>query len=201
MEERLVQRFDARSIRERFDSAKAMGLVSTPPAGAPRNAQTNAVKDADALPNVIIGDRNPELFLPHELYVRLVFASIVEDRYKYYRDQAGEKIAVILNVDDFWRELEAASAPYSALLRREQELAQRLNAAGSEERPALLQQIRAVQEPQCAARADALAAAVKAIGRRSLYRVLYEVVAPTMATTTYGDETATQANFVAGGCR
>jgi hypothetical protein len=145
------------------------------------------------------GRRNPELFFPHELFAQLVMTALIDDT----RAETRERLASVIEGDaaTFWSRLEAASAPYAAILTRERALAAQLSSATEDKRVALQQEIVAVQTPQCAARIDALNAAVQAIGKPALYRVLYKAIAPEMSVTAGPELTAERMRFIAGGCR
>lgn len=194
-DERLARRFDPESIRERALPE------ATEPYGARPRIESSAHSDPGKLPNVIIGRRNPELFMPHELFVQLVIASIVEERRDTFRDRLNPMISEIMPTEMFWSRLESASAPYTALLRRELDLAAGLKEASSDDREVLLQQIGTLQEPQCATRADAIRAISAAVGEVPLLRVLYEGIAPTMAVSSSPQMSADDIRFIAGGCR
>ncbi len=196
-DERLAIRFDATSIRARAAHASAEASQRK------LHATTNAESLPDALlPNTIDGKRNPELFMPHELFTSLV-ADLVRgpaERREQVRAKLSAVIRPSMDPDDFWRRFDAAVAPYVALAEREQSLVQRINAASAAERTALFDELRLVQEPMCAARARSLRAAAIAIGRQPLYRLLYEAVAPQMAITMSPAADAQQVKFIAEGC-
>src|SRR5687767_2852133 len=68
-DERLARRFDPAAIRERAYSERRDSNT-----GRAIGAQT---KDGE-LPNVVNGQRNPELFLPHELFAQLVMTALID---------------------------------------------------------------------------------------------------------------------------
>lgn len=183
-EERIARRVDLQSIRARAPKEKAgeYALLGR---------------------SVIDGKRNPELFLPWELYrdAILTYFAMPEDWRARHRALADDELRVITDPIVFWETFEKASEPYILLLRREQMLVDRLNAAPPSERRAMIQQIESEAAPQCAARASGLAAVEKAIGRETLYQFFYEIVAVTHTSTSTGAEQPEQLRFVSRGCR
>lgn len=192
-DERLAQRFDPTAIRARAAFARRDSH-----AGRAIGAHGNEGE----LPNVINGQRNPELFLPHELFAQLVMTALIDDN----RGETRQRLMPLIeethgDASSFWVRLEAASAPYIAILARERALAAQLSAASGYERADLQQELEAIQMPQCSARAEALNAAAQAIGKPVLYRVLYKAIAPEMSVTSGPGLTAEGLRFIAGGCR
>lgn len=183
-EERIARRLDSKSIRARAPEDKA---------------------DEYAIlgKSVINGRNNPELFMPWELFRDAVdtYLAMPGDWRARHKALADDELRVITDPIAFWEAFAKASEPYAAMLRREHMLLVQLNAAAPEDQPALIRQLEEGAEPQCAARARALAAAEKAIGREILYQFLYEIVAVSHTSTTTGHERADQLLFVAGGCR
>ncbi len=187
--ERLARRFDPASISERAAGTTGRSRVNTTSASA------------EDVPNVINGQRNPELFMPYELFMELLQSGVVQDRAAAYRTHKERAIATIANPVDFWTRLEAATVPYTSILFEEKALFAKLNSstASAEDRAAIRAEIEVVQKPACAARAEALRAAAKAIGHENLYRVLYEVVGLDMQiTSTMSRE---QMEIISGGCQ
>jgi hypothetical protein len=180
-EERIARRVDPASIRARAADAK----------------------DADSAYSVIDGKRNPELYLPWELYADAVqqYLAAPDEWAATQRARANDVLRIFTDPIEFWPRFEEASAPYATLIRRERIGLERASTAPANERAAMIQKLKAEQSPQCAARAETLAAVEKALGRETLYTFLYEVVAVTGRSITNGPEQAQQLRFVAGGCR
>jgi hypothetical protein len=183
-DERIARRVDRESIRERAPQGKGEEYASLGKSS-------------------IRGKDHPELFLPWELYRDAVstYLAAPEDWRTRHRARANDELRVFTDPLEFWNVLALASAPYAAMLEREHALLQKLNAAAPEDRLPLQRQIASEAEAQCAARAAGLAAAEQALGRETLYRFLYEIVAPPIVMTSSGPERAAQLRFVAGGCR
>lgn len=188
-EERLATRFDPASVKARA-KREARPEVSS-----------NGVAAQDGMWNHVSGREHPELLMPHELFRSLLLSSLVDRGNAAYRERTSEKIRSYVDSENFWTQLQAASRPYTALLEQEEVLRARLNAAAPLDRPGIVRQIKAIQAPQCAARASALQSAARAIGRERLYRALYEVVAPTMSIAMSPDHTAEQDRVIARGCQ
>jgi hypothetical protein len=183
-EERIARRLDRESIRERAPKGKGDEYAAL---GT----------------SVIRGRRNPELFMPWELYRDAVstYFAMPDDWRARHRAQADDELRVITDPVAFWKTFEETSAPYAAMLERERILLERLNAADPKDRPPLIRALHEGSKPQCAARADTLKATEQAIDRDVLYQFLYEIVAVTHSSTTTGPERAEQLRFVTGGCR
>jgi len=199
-EERLGVRFDPVSIRERSAARQATSATAVH-SSAVGSIRTSAAAD---LPNFISGARNPELFMPFELFSTLIDhgLSADPDDQQMFRQAIGPVIAQTgLKAEAFWASLEVAARSYISSVRQEHVLALKLRQAADDERTMVRQQISAVQQPQCALRATALESATKSLGRTALYRVLYEGIAPTMTVSSPATDTAARYRFVAGGCR
>lgn len=155
--------------------------------------------------NIIVGRQHPELFLPWELYRDAVDTYLVApaDWRARQRAVANDHLRVFTDPIAFWDAFEKASAPYTEILVRENAIIEKLNATPASEHEPLIDEFKALQQshPQCGPRAAGLAAAEQAVGRETLYRFLYEVVAVSITSTTTGVERADQLRFIAKGCR
>jgi hypothetical protein len=186
--ERLEKRFDPASIRARwFQHAEENGGV-----------QANAVPAI--MDNVVVGRDHPELFMPFELFANLVWRGVVRRGQDDWRARFDEQLRGITDPTAFWAAVETTSQPYIAILRHEDEVVKQISADSRPPEAAALQS-EAAQREQCAARAAALDAATKVLGRAVLHRALYELIAPNMATFSPPEHDAAQVAYIAKGCR
>lgn len=109
-DERLNARFDPHSIADRAAAYRA----SQPPLGA-------AVVKGPAVVYVLDGGRNPELFMPHELFDALVRGAFVADpaqAERYRQSLAPDLQRAALTPKPFWSVFEEITRPYVALQQR-----------------------------------------------------------------------------------
>ena len=206
-EERLDARLDPVSIRERWDRAVAEGLTRPRQPADPRQPVSQAREVDEPDEYVVVGALTPELFMPYELFSPLihhVFAD-EESRQSEYRERLAPLIAQFAEPKEFWATLEQVARPYVDNLQEERRWAILLNNAKTiEERTEILAEIDVVQRPQCGLRRDAFLAAVESLGRETLYRVLYEGIAPGLSVRSglpSSQEEREQLLFVERGCR
>ena len=174
-DERIAARFDPISIAQRNGAFRGANLSSMTAAPLGHAQRTESVID---------GRRNPELFMPFELFDSLV--SAVDPRPEI-RDKArtylGPGIATLdLEPSEFWKTLETHAGQYA----RHRIAPQRDNGTAI-----------------CAERVQTLTRMQTAIGNDILQRVLYQVVAPTMVhveSTNFPDP-AGQLRRTARGCQ
>ncbi|HJQ35680.1 MAG TPA: hypothetical protein VKB93_00945 [Thermoanaerobaculia bacterium] len=200
LEERLAKRLDVQQIRER-DAAREEN-VGTP--------QWMRVPGAESPQYVIDGQRDPELFMPFELFVSLLRGvtpptpGIDPTSRDFAREQYRSRIAEFGWQEElFWKTVEIASAEY---LRYDTErLALRLEQIQTlpppERRRKLEGQIEGLSHKQCVARAEALRTVRAKLGAESFDRFLYGVVAPGMALMSSDPDDASRLRFLEGGCR
>jgi len=205
-EERLARRFDPISILDRFERATAEGLMGrqqSEQSGSGPKVQRSA--ESRPIGNVVLGSHNPELFFPFELFPYLVRAGFAgdESERQQNRERFAPLIAEFSEPGQFWRALEVAVEPYLVNQREEENLGAKLDGATSQEqREVIRREIATTQAPQCALRQEALAAAVKSIGLKNIYRLLYEGVAPGLSTIAReGELDPSRIKFIAGGCK
>jgi hypothetical protein len=170
--DRLAQRFDAERIRER-----ARRMVNTDG----RNATDGAYSPEDGADYVIDGSRNPELFLPFELFDTLMTGLMTdlplrEKQRAYY----GPWIRAA-GMDDaaLWDALQSVSGDYLLLRYGGVQAAQ-----GSSEG------MNATADALCRAQHDALEAARKLYGREQFDRMLFTAIAPTVRFASATSNTA-----------
>jgi hypothetical protein len=150
VERRLAERFDPVKNGERM----AAELVKNPNA-APRPEENSP----DARHYVIDGARNPELFLPHELFEGLLTAFQPDE---FMQDAQRELYGRLLgefgwDAEMFWPTLEQLSADYLQLRYRTES---------------------ADPTARCRARFEALQQARKAFGMKEFDAFLYRAIAP-----------------------
>lgn len=203
-EERLKQRFDPVSIRERT-SREATEPYGVQPPKVVRGA-SNTTQSVDATAgNLIVGRRNPELLMPFELFSFLIAQGFTGDaaaRAAFRKSVAPQIEATAIAPEAFWSAVEEAAAAFIRNQQQEGALLSQLNEAKTDEgRTAIRQQLKNLQQPQCQQRAAALEAVTKRLGRSVVYRVLYEGIAPSLNVTSVEPDTAARLQFVARGCR
>ncbi|HUJ14053.1 MAG TPA: hypothetical protein VL284_09730 [Thermoanaerobaculia bacterium] len=153
LDERLAERFDPANIQERNDA-----YVERFPQlrGRPEPPLTGGVRYR------IDGSRNPELFLPHELFDILVKDGLSSDPSIAAKSRlrlAGRLRSAGFDPETFWPALESVSAPYLVWTNKRS-----LQGRETDER--------------CLARYEALQAARSVFGRQAFDRMLYSVIAP-----------------------
>jgi hypothetical protein len=205
-EDRIAERLNPVSIRERASKEATEPFGVAPPRmpvvnGSRRSVTSNASSD---VPMVIVGRWNPELFLAIELFPNLMRDAFAEDpaARARARGRLNESIPAGIAPEEFWSRLEVAASDFITHQRSEAALFRSLNRAKSgEQRAALQQQIKNFQQPQCRLRSEALLRAEAAVGRETLYRMLYQGVAPEVNMFSVEPETAQHLRFVVRGCQ
>jgi hypothetical protein len=168
LQERLDARFDPVKIGER----ETAYLIDNPQAQSHLYASEAKMEHPD--PHMVSyridGRRNPELFLPHELFDTLVSgfapdADLRERQRAYYRPAIR---AFGFDDEQFWARLESVIHPYIALSHSYVVFGHA--GQSSTKRP--------TADEICRARFDALQAARGFFGRETFDRFLYVVIAP-----------------------
>lgn len=175
-EERIAARTDRTEAKSRVRVALSSGDVQ---------AVSVAVADGKQLTDVIDGHRNPELFLPTELFEATVNLGLIlpDD----WRDTWANGAAGAGLPDDFWKRLPIVAEPFVNDLRRRQDLFELARDADRNERLKYDRQLAALAPTLCRDRAAALAAARKEFGE-PLDRFLYLTVAAGKSITYYDEE-------------
>jgi len=143
----------------------------------------------------ISGADRPELFLPIELFRRLMlitFSSNSADR-DFVRRRILERAAAggIALPGDFWLRLESVSSDYLASNRRVEQISRNIHSPSVErERTTSLKTLRLLKASQCELRETALGNARTEFGTPWFDRFLYETVAPTTHLIINGHEPA-----------
>jgi hypothetical protein len=191
IDERIAQRFDRDRIQERT-------LAYKPAVNNVRSDSMTAASDATdskaSLSYVIDGGRNPELFLPHELYDMLL-SGLTPDESLRSKQQGFYRASLRkLGYDDtaFWNALASVSGAYLPVRFGSQQ-SSFFSAKGG----------RVAVDARCSARFDALEAARRLFGHAEFDRVLYTVVAPTMmkSSATYDPHPEEALRRAEEGCR
>ncbi len=160
-----------------------------------------AAEDGDFV--VLLGSEHPDLFFRWELFQRLMLSGFgpLEQRAPFRRDVESRASSAGLAAPD-WEKLERAAKPWLASVAAQRRAAAGLDALDPGAREERLAAIRSMQANDCSMRAQALAAAERALTRPSLDRLLFEAVAPGVAVTTLAKyDTLEHHRFIEGGCR
>lgn len=169
-EERIAARTDPALARARVREAMVRGSASAMMA-------TNSGHLA-AITDVIDGSVHPELFMPHELFKRLIQEGYVGDSWRDLYDNDDLKRANL--PADFWDGLEDAAGAYIADLRREAEQVSRAKTMTPAQIERLNARLRSADERLCRDRAAAYKKAYERYGD-SLLRFMYTRVADSMS--------------------
>jgi hypothetical protein len=194
-EERLAVRFDPKSIAERAAAAAA------DPNGPRFRSQKNGPQPlAKKQMQVIVGRRNPELFMPYELFDTFL-GGLVQNDPSLFRQEIDERGAYLELPADFWPVMEEITKPFVASRREQMRLGRTLKGPDDPRQAEVQAAIRRLQAGDCAARADALAEARRRFGRTTIDRLLYELLAPDQMNFSDDPFPATRLLEIAGGCR
>jgi hypothetical protein len=126
--------------------------------------------------DVLVGRRNPELFLPTELMNNLKGA-YRPDAKRRAREQWAPGTHRF--GDDFWERLFAAGRPFFEADVRHLQLQRRWQTQDAAERERAQDELSSVSDSLCPLRMQALRAARETFGHEAFDRFLYEVVATT----------------------
>lgn len=183
LDERVARRLDPSDIRRRAENA-----------ARPRPGVTTAQSPGGAEPAFVIdGSKDPELFLPWELFDHLVRTPDDPAAAVRHRQRFNDRIARYgWTPDEFWTEVEALDASYASLRRESVRLQEESAGAGSELAP--------LAHELCAARAGALERARERFGSR-LDEFLYTEIAPTMSLRSARVPDASMLRWISGGCK
>ena len=187
LQDRLEARLSREGIQARAAAQEALARYMAQKTGeAPPPVETGG-----RIVDTIDGEKNPELFLPWELFNYLAnrISSPDAAESEAYRHSLLE-VAVALGFGaDFWERFEMAASPYLKRVRATQEIPGK---RAPEDKG----------QPLCLARKEALQEVYKALGESAFLRILYEGVAPTVSMTyEITDDTGRHLRFVDGGCR
>lgn len=192
-EERIAKRYDPASMRSR-ENAYVAGT---------EGAAVAAGRD------VVQGDKNPELFLPFELYQDLLMRvfSPVPEASQVFRDVYQSKSGGIRIDDDFWQRLERTARPYLDSIETQRALAKEYQTAHPGRRAEIDRQAEDFGKEACRLNAQNLETARATFGREAFDRFLYEAVATGTSsisvngTSVDSDLSADHLRYLAGGCQ
>jgi hypothetical protein len=182
-EQRLAARFDPQKIRER---EAAHWVMVEQLLGAQPPLRTNSAGVASPISGVpvngisqrIDGSRNPELFMPYEVFDELV-TGVSDDPSQRTAKQAlyhgGLRKAGVEDVDQFWAQVEQIARPYLALRKHLSESP--LVPAATPEEAANIQ--------LCKARFAALTDARLEFSADRFDDILYTAIAPSLHLSTF----------------
>jgi hypothetical protein len=202
-EERLAVRFDPGDISRRRKASREDLKKS--------NADLPEVQAARAVPpeagnetNNIVGQRNPELFLPTEIFDSLIqhaFLPVPEMRESYRRTFEEGFQSAGFSPEAFWPTLTAIAKDTIQAHKEYYEISRKLGKATAAERKALSRRIEEIGAGLCVQRAAELEAARQRFGRKAFDRFLYRTVAPTMFQVMSSDpEWSDHLRQMEGGC-
>jgi hypothetical protein len=172
VEERLAQRFDHDSIQER-SVAYRLGVSEL--RAQSTSANSDGIAATPQFEYVVDGHRNPELFLPHELYDMLLTGLSPDESLRLKQRAFYQPLLKQIGYDDaaFWSALASVNGEY--LLVR---FGDRPSGFASKARTQV------AAEARCRARFNALEAARRLFGRNAFDRLLYTVIAPSTLVST-----------------
>jgi hypothetical protein len=191
LEERLEARFNPEAMKAR--SAREAELAKK------TAAQFGERFDFSPDQHSIDGKREPELFLPGELFHALLSDAFPDNalQQEEMRSRIEERAAVIGFGSDLWIRLERVAAPY---LRLRDE--RNLHALEALARSEAFEDSEKDSLARCRALARALADAKAEFGDKVFLRLLYEAKAPTMSLGYSSNEgLSDRLRFMEGGCQ
>jgi hypothetical protein len=176
---------DEERIAARVDRVRAQARVQAAQSAGDVQAASAVTGDGARLTDVIDGQRNPELFLPTELFEAAVNLGLVipDD----WQETWANGAAAAGLPKDFWQRLPIVAGPFVGDLRRRHDLFELARGAGRDERIRYDRQLAALAATLCRDRATALAAARKEFGE-PLDRFLYLTVAAGKSIAYYDEE-------------
>jgi len=172
LEERIALRTKAELARERVR-------------GRTRALATNASSarpDARELADSFDGKTHPELFLPHEVFrklVKLAFQASPRTT-QVFRDGLMPEVRRHGLPDDFWNQLQSLSAAHAADLWAADDLSAAVGRHSGPARERAANALALKRIDVCRSRADALADARSRFGQNRFDRFLYEAIAINM---------------------
>lgn len=190
-------------IRDRSDPVKAEKRVVAARSARPSGMRIQATNAGTNLQgDVIDGRRDPELFLPIELFQIFVSGAFTEDATgrAVYREGCIQDSSVQLP-PNFWSRIDEITVTYVTTLNRARAINRQAGAAEEAERERLNRQSQEIQARQCQRLAENLESARRAFGRQFFDRFLYEAVAPTSGIALQRPNTPSEMLQFERGCR
>ncbi|MEA2568635.1 MAG: hypothetical protein QOI24_636 [Acidobacteriota bacterium] len=203
LEERVAKRYDPASLRDRMtrEATEPFGIMSVP-----QGTIANPSPTATRYPSIIIGARDPELFMPWEL-----FDDVVRNA---YGDDSAERVEIRAQIEQrakeanfslpggFWEELGRTAKPWIDFGDRVERAGRRLRVANPIETRELRREIDKAADEACTIRFNAFNAVREHFGADWIAQFLYQVVAPDVRLIRAGgaDDPVQMLSFE-GGCR
>ncbi len=171
-EERITLRTKPELARERV-----RGRIRTQ-----ASSVASAHPDARELADSFDGKTHPELFLPHEVFRKLVKLAFQTSprTCQVFRDGLTPEVRRHGLPDDFWNRLQSLSAAHVAELWAADDLAAAVGRHSGPARERAANALALKRIEVCRSRADALAAARSVFGQNRFDRFLYEAIAVNM---------------------
>jgi hypothetical protein len=150
---------------------------------------------------VIVGETDPELFLPWELMDTFLSEIGGDANHQLRMRRAFQRWIGPLGVDDqkFWRTIEQLSTHYAAA--RERSITLQMKLRNGETKTTLAHEVELTNREICSARIDALEGARAAFGVENFDRFLYTAVAPHVVIRSSVPTDATALLWSSEGCR
>jgi hypothetical protein len=147
--------------------------------------------------DVLDGQRNPELFLPEELFQQMILHGYVGDLWRDAYAAPMQKAGLPV---DIWETLEPAIPQFIDDLQRRDDLQQKRKTVERSAWPKIQAEIAAGEPALCRHRSEALATARRLYGV-ALDRFLYDHIARSTGSTSTEPEDPRKLQAIAGGCR
>lgn len=152
---------------------------------------------------IIDGRKDPELFLPWELFNHLLAVAYSGDAesQQVFRQAVERNLGSVQLPDDFWKRLGSVASEYLESISLQRSRASELKTASSLEARALSEQLQELQASDCLLRYRAFISAEEQFGSQLLRLILYKGLAPEtfiVAPETEGE--VERLLFVQGGC-
>ncbi|MCU1230759.1 MAG: hypothetical protein JWO97_3643 [Acidobacteria bacterium] len=203
LEERLAKRYDPASLKDRItrEATEPFGIMSVP-----QGTIANPSPTAARYPSIIVGARDPELFMPWELFddvVRHAYSSDPASRAEIRAQiEQRAKQANFRLPDGFWAELGRTAKPWIDLGDRVQRAGRQLRLANPIETRELRHDLDQARDEACTVRFNAFNAVREHFGANWIAQFLYETVAPdvTLIRAAGADDPVQVLSFE-GGCR
>jgi hypothetical protein len=172
LDERIALRTKAELARERVRDRTRTQASSA----------ASAPSDARQLADSFDGKTHPELFLPHEVFRKLVKLAFQASprTCQVFRDGLTPEVRRHGLPDDFWNRLEALSAAHVADVWMAADLAATVGSDSGPARERAANALALKRIEVCRSRADALAAARSTFGQDRFDRFMYEAIAVNM---------------------
>ena len=187
-EERLAKRYDPSSMRSRESAYVERSEGRVVAAGR----------------DIVQGERDPELFLPFELYQSLLMQAFspLPEASEVFRDGYKERSGGAWFGDDFWQRLEQSARLYLDSIKAQRARAKEYQTAHPGRRAEIDLEADEFGKAACRLRIQSLETVRATFGREAFDRFLYEAVAPSQFSSSVdSDVTADRLRYLAGGCQ